>query len=122
MSRTPTVEALHGQWVEAFNSRDLDKHMALYAEDAVLFGSVDALQIGRDAIRAYFSRRPPGVHVASYPMPRVAVLGPDVAATAGHVEFADGDTPMPYRLTWVLVRKDGDWRIAQHHGSPRTGA
>ncbi|MCX5516289.1 hypothetical protein C3941_17255 [Kaistia algarum] len=122
MPETPTIESLLETWIGAFNSRDLDRHMALYLEDAVLFGSVDELQIGRARIRAYFSGRPPGVRVAAYPMPRVAMVTPDVASTAGHVEFADGDAPMPYRMTWLLVRKAGNWRIAQHHGSPRTGA
>jgi ketosteroid isomerase-like protein len=55
-------------------------------------------------------------------MPRVALLSDTVAATAGPVEFANGDAPMPYRMTWVLVKEGDDWRIAQHHGSPRTGA
>jgi uncharacterized protein (TIGR02246 family) len=121
MADTPTVEALLAQWIAAFNSHDLDAHMVLYAEDAVLFGSVDELQIGRPNIRIYFSGRGPGVRVKSYPMPRVALLGENVAATAGHVDFADGDEPMPYRMTWVLVKRDGNWRIAQHHGSPRRG-
>jgi hypothetical protein len=61
------------------------------------------------------------VRVAAYPMPRVQDIGADVAVTAGHVEFADGETPSPYRMTWVLIRKGGNWRIAQHHGSPRRG-
>jgi uncharacterized protein (TIGR02246 family) len=121
MSKTPTVEILLEKWIEAFNSRDLDRHMALYLEDATLFGSVDELQVGRDRIRAYFERRPPAVKVLAYPMPRLAELGPDVAVTAGDVEFADGEEPMPYRMTWVLVRREGNWRIAQHHGSPRRG-
>lgn len=121
MNATPTVASLLEAWIDAFNSRDLDRHMALYEEDAVLFGSVDELQIGRERIRTYFAKRPPGVRVVAYPIPRVAELGPDIVATAGHVEFVDGDTPMPYRMTWVLVRRGGDWRIAQHHGSPRTG-
>jgi uncharacterized protein (TIGR02246 family) len=121
MSQTPTIESLLAAWVAAFNSRDLDAHMALYREDALLFGSVDDLKVGRDAIRAYFAARPPGVHVAAYPMPTVLLLGEDHAATAGHVDFADGDAPMPYRVTWMLVRQGGDWRIAQHHGSPRQG-
>ncbi len=118
---TPTIESLLSAWIAAFNSRDLDAHMSLYIEDALLFGSVDQLQIGRAAIRAYFSRRPLGVRVADYPMPTVLMLDADHAATAGHVEFADGDAPMPYRVTWMLVRRGGDWRIAQHHGSPRLG-
>ncbi len=116
------IAALHAAWVRAFNSRDLDAHMALYAEDATLFGSVDALQHGRDGIRVYFAGRPPGVHVAAYPMPAVQFVAPDVAVTTGHVEFADGATPMPYRMTWVLVRREGAWRIVHHHGSPRIGA
>lgn len=118
---TPSIESLLDQWIAAFNSRDLNAHMALYEKDALLFGSVDALQIGRERIRAYFAGRGPDVRVVAYPMPRVAMITPDVASTAGHVDFADGDTPMPYRMTWLLVRSGGDWRIAQHHGSPRTG-
>ena len=51
MSATPTVESLHAQWVAAFNAHDLDRHMALYHEDAMLFGAVDELQDGRSAIR-----------------------------------------------------------------------
>lgn len=121
MTGTPTIESLLAQWIEAFNSRDLDRHMALYTEDATLFGAVDALQVGREAIRSYFEKRGPDVRVAAYPMPRVAELGSDQAVTAGHVEFEDGASPMPYRMTWALVRKDGNWRIAQHHGSPRRG-
>ena len=122
MPRTPTIDGFLEQWVAAFNSRDLDAHMALYEPDAVLFGSVDQLQIGREAIRAYFSGRGPEVMVVDYPMPRVAMVTPDVASTAGRVEFVDANGPMPYRMTWLLVRRDGNWRIAQHHGSPRTGS
>lgn len=119
MSSNSTVEGLLAAWIEAFNSHDLDRHMSLYTEDAVLFGSVAELQIGRDTIRRYFSKRGPGVHVVSYPMPLVRHLSDEIAITAGHVDFADGETPMPYRMTWVLVRQNGGWRIAQHHGSPR---
>ena len=118
MPQTPTVELLHAAWVAAFN-RDLDAHMALYTDDATLFGSKPELSVGRAAIRAYFAALGPQVSVRRYPMPRVVYLPPDVAASAGHVDFADGETVMPYRMTWMLVRQAGNWRIAQHHGSPR---
>lgn len=121
MSSTPTVESFLAEWIAAFNAHDLDRHMALYREDAMLFGSVDELQRGRAAIRVYFGNRGPGVRVAAYPMPEVRGISDDVVATAGHVEFADGDQAMPYRMTWMLVREGGNWRIAQHHGSPRRG-
>lgn len=121
MTSTPTVEALLAEWIAAFNAHDLDRHMALYTEDAMLFGSVDELQKGHDRIRAYFGARPPGVRVRSYPMPEVREAAPGVVVTGGHVDFADGDRPSPYRMTWVLVKKAGNWKIAQHHGSPRFG-
>jgi uncharacterized protein (TIGR02246 family) len=121
MSAISSVEAFISRWVAAFNAHDLDTHMALYAEDAMLFGSVDELQHGRASIRRYFGGRGPDVRVKSYPMPEVRILSPNIVITAGHVDFADGDEAMPYRMTWVLVRQDGDWRIMQHHGSPRRG-
>ena len=121
MTETPTVEILLQRWIEAFNSHDLDRHMELYTEDATLFGSVDELQVGRGAIRAYFGKLPATVRVKAYPMPQVRELEANVAVTAGWVDFADGDTPSPYRMTWVLVRRGGNWRITQHHGSPRLG-
>ena len=122
ISPTPSIEALLALWIAAFNSHDLDAHMELYAEDATLFGSVGGLQIGRSTIRTYFGNRGPNVRVKSYPPPRVAMLGPDIALTAGHVDFQNAAELIPYRMTWVLVRRDGNWRIAQHHGSPRVGA
>ena len=119
MTDLSTLEGFHKCWVEVFNSHDLDAHAALYTEDATLFGSVPDLIIGRAAIRNYFAGRGPNVHVARYPFPRVVMISDTVAATAAHVDFADGDTPMPYRVTWMLVKREGEWTIAQHHGSPR---
>src|SRR6476620_10805531 len=122
MSPTPNITILLAQWVAAFNSRDLDSHMELYTEDATLFGSVDELQVGRSAIRAYFSARGADVRVKFYPPPRVAMVTPDIAVTAGHVDFQNETELIPYRMTWVLVRKNDNWRIFQHHGSPRTSS
>jgi uncharacterized protein (TIGR02246 family) len=119
MIKTATIESLHEQWIAAFNAHDLDRHMELYTADALLFGSVDELKKGREAIRRYFQGRGPEVHVKSYPMPLVIHLSEDVAIAAGHVDFADGLLPLPYRLTWTLVKENNNWRIAQHHGSPR---
>lgn len=122
MTDTSTIEALLAKWIAAFNSGDLDEHMECYTPEATLFGSTDELQVGRDAVRAYFAGRGPEVKVARYDMPLVRHVAPDVASTAGHVDFTDDGKPMPYRMTWLLVREGGNWRIAQHHGSPRRGS
>ncbi len=119
MTDLSTLEGFHSRWVEVFNAHDLEAHAMLYKEDAMLFGSVPELIVGRAAIKAYFGGRGPHVHVKHYPFPRVVMISDGVAATAAHVDFADGDTLMPYRVTWMLVKRDGTWKIAQHHGSPR---
>ena len=106
-------------WVEAFNARGLDAHVALYTDDATLFGSRSVLSIGREAIRSYFAALGPGVRVDRYHPPHVTYPTPQTAAIAAYVDFADGAMAVPYRLTWLAVQRDGDWRIAQHHGSPR---
>lgn len=121
MTPTPTIESLIVAWTDAFNAHDLDRHMAFYTADAMLFGAVDELQDGREAIRRYFSGRGRDVRVAAFAPPLVRHIGSGVAITSGHVDFADGAESMPYRLSWVLVRQDGNWKIAQHHGSPRRG-
>jgi uncharacterized protein (TIGR02246 family) len=121
MAATPTIDDLREQWIAAFNAHDLDKHMALYAEDATLIGSTDTLHIGRAAIRSYFKGRGPKVHVKNYPKPTLQQITPDVAITVGHVDFADGEKPMPYRVSWTLMKQQGNWRIVHHHGSPRLG-
>jgi ketosteroid isomerase-like protein len=77
--------------------------MAFYNEDAMLFGAVGELQDGRGAIRAYFGKRGPVVRVKSYPRPKVRQIDADVAITACHGDFADGDKPDPYRMTWVTA-------------------
>lgn len=121
MVHTPDIDSLRAQWVDAFNAHDLDRHIALYTADALLFGSNDTLHEGREAVRAYFAGLPATAAVRHYPPPVVRSISDDVAVTAGPVDFGDGETLLPYRLTWTLVRRGGDWKIAQHHGSPRKG-
>lgn len=74
MADLSTLEGFHKRWVEVFNSHDLDAHAALYTEDAMLFGAVPELMIGRAAIRGYFAGRGPKAHVAQYPFPRVVMI------------------------------------------------
>jgi len=119
IAETPTIDSLIAAWVEAFNGRDLDAHVALYTDDATLFGSRPVLSNGREAIRAYFAALGPRVRVDRYHQPHVTHPTAQTAAIAAYVDFADGAIPSPYRMTWMAVQRDGDWRIAQHHGSPR---
>ena len=103
MTATPTVEACSPEWIAAFNAHDLDRHMQLYTEDAILFGSVDELQNGRETIQGLFRRaaswRPREAHIRC---PRCRQVAPDVRGHRGPCATSPTATrPSPYRMTWV---------------------
>ena len=41
------------------------------------------------------------------------------AATASFVVEEDAE-PLAVKITWVIVREDGDWKIVSHHVSSKT--
>jgi uncharacterized protein (TIGR02246 family) len=110
--------AARAQWEQVYNSGDADKFVALYTKDATLFGSTAQLFSGSDGVRAYFGKLPPGIKAKMGDQQAIAI-GPDVVLSSGFADFTLKDgTVIPYRLTLALVKTDGRWLIAQHHGSP----
>lgn len=119
MPHTPTPDKLREQWIDAYNSHDIDRHVHLYTADALLFGSDDELYRGHEGVRRYFGKQADNARVRHYATPTFVGLEENVVLTAAYVEFVEGEALMPYRLTWTLIRHNGNWKIAQHHGSPR---
>lgn len=119
LSDAKRVEA---QWVAAFTPLDPDAMAALYSEDAVFFGASPPLRTGRDGVRAYFVGLPKGVFTGvTFSDEQAVQLTPDVISVAGTATFMRGANPdLPFRITLVLVRRDGRWLIASHHVSPKT--
>jgi uncharacterized protein (TIGR02246 family) len=115
---TEDAAAVRAQWEQVFNSGNADKFVALYTKDAHLFGSTAQLSTGSEGVRGYFTKLPPGVKVKMGDQQAIAA-GPNVLLSSG---FADiilpNGTVVPYRLTFAIVKVDGQWLIAQHHGSP----
>jgi len=106
------------QWEQVYNSGDADKFVALYTKDATLFGSAAQLFSGSEGVRAYFSKLPPGIKAKMGDQQAIAV-GANVLLSSGFASFTLKDgTVVPYRLTLAFVKVDGQWLIAQHHGSP----
>ena len=110
--------AVRAAWEQTFNSGDADKIAALYTKDAMMFGSTAQLFAGTDGVRTYFSKLPAGIKVKMGDQQAIA-HGPDLLFSSGFADFtlANG-TVLPYRLTLALVKVDGKWLVAQHHGSP----
>ena len=116
------VSALTAAWVDAFNSRDPARIVALYDPQAVLIGTTAKKPaVGTTAIAAYFA------DAARQPMNRIA-LGEhtargygDVAIDSGLYNFfqvQDGKaTVIPERYTLVYRKRDGKWLIVEQHSS-----
>jgi uncharacterized protein (TIGR02246 family) len=116
--------AVQQAWTRAFEARDLCALSALYAEETAFYGSTAALYTTPAGVRTYFEILPLSYKRSDYAVPYVVWLGEDAMAATGEVTFyreeTDGTmTALPFRMTHVLVRRDGGWKIATHHASPR---
>ena len=110
-------------WAAAYNTRVTDNVVALYAEDAVFWGTVSPIIRDTPAlVRDYFKGMPERpnarVEIGDY---RVRVYG-DVAINTGFYTFSnvtDGvKSATKARFTFGYRRTpSGDWEIVSHHSS-----
>jgi uncharacterized protein (TIGR02246 family) len=121
-ARTTPGEALQS-WVEAFNSRDPKRIVALYAPAAVFWGTTaKTIATTPESVWTYFK------DAGQRPATRVTIdsshvrLFGDVAVISGAYTFADvkdGERSniRPARYSLVFQRLDGAWLIVDHHSS-----
>lgn len=117
------VDALLRSLVSALRRRDLDAAVACFDRDAVLLGSGDAERAdGAAAIRAFladFFTRPVTI---GWDWDRIsATRSGDVVwfllQGAAVLQGDDGEQRLPYRISGVIVERDGRPALAQFHGS-----
>ena len=46
-------------------------------------------------------------------------VGTDVVSMAGTANFAFDKDTLTVKITWVIVREDGGWKILSHHVSSK---
>jgi uncharacterized protein (TIGR02246 family) len=118
-----TVSAIIGKWSAAFNRLDAASLSSLYAKSVFFFGSKSRLYRGREGVAAYFNALP------RWPSPTVqftdrttAQVNSDLINFAAIATFViePGAEPLSVKITWVIAREDGDWKIVSHHVSSRT--
>jgi uncharacterized protein (TIGR02246 family) len=116
------VDATTQQWVAAFNRKSAADIVALYAPDAILFGtSSPVLRDTPEKVRDYFkSLADLGDATISIGEHRVQVFG-DVAVSSGFYTRSSAQTGTvvknPARFTFVYQRRAGRWMIVSHHSS-----
>lgn len=117
------VSGIMGQWAAAFTKLDAATLASLYSRNAFFFGSNPKLYRGTDGVEAYFEGLPrwpsPSVQFTDV---RTAQAAADVINVAGTATFMveAGADPLTVKITWVVVREDGDWKIVSHHVSSKS--
>ena len=117
------VSTIMGRWATAFGKLDAGALASLYARNAFFFGSNPNLYRGNDGVQAYFEGLPrwssPSVQFTDVRTAHVAADVINVAGTATFVVDANAE-PLVVKITWVIVREDGEWKIVSHHVSSKT--
>ena len=117
------IAAATQAWADAVNSRQMERVLAQYAPDAVLWGTRS--QIVRDTpelIREYFSNMPTQPHTrVALGDSRIRVFG-DIAINTGYYTFTGRDatgnaTTSPARHTFVFAKRADRWVLVEHHSS-----
>jgi uncharacterized protein (TIGR02246 family) len=116
------VAAATQAWAEAINRHDVDRLLALYAPEAVVWGTMASTLLDTpEAIRDYFrgiADQPHGR--VTLGEQRIRVYGA-LAINTGSYTFSnvrDGQPiTSPARFSFVYHQRDGSWLIVDHHSS-----
>lgn len=115
------VSAITQKWAAAFTRLDSAALSSLYSKNAFFFGSNPTLYRGNDGVKAYFDQLPRwAAPTVEFSEVRTALVASDLINMAGIATFLteNGATPLVVKITWGIVREDGDWKIVSHHVSP----
>jgi uncharacterized protein (TIGR02246 family) len=117
------VSGIIEKWSAAFNKLDAATLASLYSKNVFFFGSKSSLYRGNDGVAAYFNALPrwssPTVQFTDRATTQV---NSDLINFAAIASFAvsENDPPLSVKISWVIAREDGDWKIVSHHVSSMT--
>jgi uncharacterized protein (TIGR02246 family) len=116
------VSGIIAKWSAGFERLDAAALASLYSNSAFFFGSNPSLYRGRDGVAAYFNALPrwrsPAVQFTDVV---TELIGPDLINVAAAASFVvdEGATTLSVKITWVIAREGGDWKIVSHHVSSK---
>ena len=117
------VSGIMGRWATAFSKLDAGALASLYSSNAFFFGSNPNLYRGHDGVAAYFDVLPrwssPSVQFTDVRTVHAAADVINVAGIATFIVEADAE-PLQVKITWVIIREGGEWKIVSHHVSSKT--
>ena len=116
------VEAATSRWIDAFNRKSSHDIVALYAPDAVFFGTSSPVPRDKpELVQEYFKGLPgQGDAVISMGEHRVQLFGA-VAINTGYYTRTTKqngvEVKTPARFSFVYEKRGGQWLIVNHHSS-----
>lgn len=114
------VADIQAKWAAAFAKRDAAALSSLYSRQGFLFGSNPNLYRGQDGAKAYFSGLPRWQSQSvTFTDIVTEATGADVVSMAGTANFLFDKDALTVKITWVIVREDGGWKILSHHVSSK---
>jgi ketosteroid isomerase-like protein len=117
------VAGIMAKWAAAFSRLDAAALTSLYSKNALFFGSNPNLYRGNDGVKAYFEGLPrwqsPSVQFTDVRTAQAAADVINVAGTASFTVEKDAE-PLVVKITWVIIREGGEWKIVSHHVSSKT--
>lgn len=118
------LRTIEREWNAAALHWDADKFASIYTDDALFFGGRPGISVGRPAIREYFSSYVGILKSTSMALvdQHLRQLGPETILAQGYVNFkflleSGKNTSTVMRTTLTIVRRDGKWKLIQHHFS-----
>ncbi|MFG1779639.1 SgcJ/EcaC family oxidoreductase [Micromonospora sp. NPDC049051] len=113
--------------VAAWARNDADGVADVFTEDGILILPGDVYKKSREEIRAFMAAAYAGPFKNSGVTGRpvdVRFIGDDIALLRTHGGIlAEGETEispeLAVRSTWVVVKRDGEWKLAAYQNSPR---
>jgi uncharacterized protein (TIGR02246 family) len=118
-----SVAAAVEKWTSVFAENNPDTIMALYSNDAVLWGTLSpTVRSDPSALKAYFVGAFQALPKATVKFgdQLIRVYG-DTAVNTGYYTFSytkDGETKsIPARYSFTYVKDGNDWKIVDHHSS-----
>jgi ketosteroid isomerase-like protein len=114
------ANGITAQWTAAFAKLDAEALSSLYSKHALFYGSNPTLYRGRDGVESYF-RGLPRWQSQSVKFTDIVVeaVGSDVVSMAGTANFLFDEVALTVKITWVILRDDGGWKIFSHHVSSK---
>ena len=116
------VSGIIAKWCAGFAKLDAVALSSLYSRNTFFFGSNPRLYRDRDGVADYFNglprwRKPS----ATFSEVQAAQAGPDLINMGATISFdLAGERPdLVVKMSWVVIREDGDWKIVNHHASSK---